>query len=390
MAINIFCLECKTSNALTAKTCSKCGAVFTRDKKYRVCVSVKGQRITRLCDNLTIARETETAIKTDMLRDEFDITHHKAKKVVTLGDVWAKFLPWAKENKKTWKCDEYNYKTHLEPCFGNKALDAVTSLDVERLKLELKRGTNKQGRPFTQATIKHQLVLLNRLYNLAKRWGLYTGENPMDRVEMPRLDNQVTEFLDDDQLARLMATLDAWHCQDTVNFIKFALLTGLRRGELFKLTWDDIDFQRGLLTLRQPKGGKSEIIPISNEAMNVLRRQDASAMYIFPGKGGEQRTDFKGPWQRIRKAAGLPDNFRFHGLRHHFASTLISNGVDLAVVRGLLTHKDARTSLRYAHLQPDAMKQAALQSGKLLQPKGKQAKKVASIGKGKASEQRGH
>ncbi|MGD9504779.1 MAG: tyrosine-type recombinase/integrase [Syntrophobacteraceae bacterium] len=259
----------------------------------------------------------------------------------------------------------------------------MTSLDVERLKLELKRGTNKQGRPFTQATIKHQLVLLNRLYNLAKRWGLYTGENPMDRVEMPRLDNQVTEFLDDDQLARLMATLDAWHCQDTVNFIKFAMLTGLRRGELFKLTWDDIDFQRGLLTLRQPKGGKSEIIPISNEAMNVLRRQDASSMYIFFGKDGEQRTDFKGPWQRIRKAAGLPDNFRFHGLRHHFASTLISNGVDLAVVRGLLTHKDARTSLRYAHLQPDAMKQAALQSGKLLQPKGKQAKKVASIGKGK-------
>jgi site-specific recombinase XerD len=91
--------------------------------------------------------------------------------------------------------------------------------------------------------------------------------------------------------------------------------------------------------------------------------------YVFPGKNRGQRTDFKGPWQRIRKAAGLPGNFRFHGLRHHFASTLVSSGVDLSVVQALLTHKDARTTQRYAHLQPGAMWEAALKSGKLLTPK---------------------
>jgi len=81
------------------------------------------------------------------------------------------------------------------------------------------------------------------------------------------------------------------------------------------------------------------------------------------------RYDFKGPWQRIRKAAGLPADFRFHVLRHHFASMLVSSGIDLTVVRELLTHKDMSTTHRYAHLQPDAVGEAALKSGELLTPK---------------------
>ncbi|MBW1953774.1 MAG: tyrosine-type recombinase/integrase, partial [Deltaproteobacteria bacterium] len=63
------------------------------------------------------------------------------------------------------------------------------------------------------------------------------------------------------------------------------------------------------------------------------------------------------------------ENFRFHGLRHHFASVLVSNGVDLTVVQGLLTHKDARTTQRYAHLAPGALKEAAIRSGELLTTK---------------------
>ena len=74
---------------------------------------------------------------------------------------------------------------------------------------------------------------------------------------------------------------------------------------------------------------------------------------------------------KIRKAAGLPENFRFHGIRHHFASSLISNGVDLAVVGTLLTHKQAQTTMRYAHLQPGALKSAATKAGELMQPKRK-------------------
>jgi site-specific recombinase XerD len=67
----------------------------------------------------------------------------------------------------------------------------------------------------------------------------------------------------------------------------------------------------------------------------------------------------------------LPDGFRLHGLRHNFASTLVSNGVDLLVVQKLLTHKDAKTTARYAHLAPGTIRDAALKSGDLLTPKPK-------------------
>jgi len=368
MAIHIYCTGCYTSNGLEAKACSSCGQPFGRDKKYRVCVSIKGKRVTRVVDNLTIARETEAAIKGDMVRGEYEI-NRGIKEAPTLGELWAKYLPWAKEHKKTWKCDLYNYQTHLEPRFGKKALDAISSLDVERLKLEMKKGVSKQGRAFSQATIKHQVVLLNRLYNLARRWGIYNGENPVDRVEKPRLDNLRTEFLSDEEADRLLKTLAEWPCRESAAFVKFTLYTGLRRSELFKLTWNDVDFNRGMITLREPKGGKTMTLPISTQALEVLKGLEPASPYVFPGKNGEQRTDFKGPWRRIRKAAGLPENFRFHGLRHHFASTLVSSGIDLGVIQALLCHKDSRTTQRYSHLQPGALREAALKSGDLLTPK---------------------
>jgi len=378
VAIQIFCSGCYTSNGLEAKSCSNCGASFGRDKKYRVCVSIKGKRVTRVVDNLTIARETEAAIKGDMVRGEYEI-NRGIKEAPTLDELWAKYLPWAKEHKKTWDDDLLNYRKHLEPRFGRKRLDAISSLDVERMKLELRRGTSKQGKPYSMATIKHQMVLLNRLYNLAKRWGLYKGDNPLDRVEVPRLDNLRTEFLSDEEADRLMKTLDSWPCLESAAFVKFTLFTGLRRSELFKLTWDDVDFNRGMITIRSPKGGKTQTLPVSPQALEVLRSLDVQSPYVFPGKNGRQRTDFKGPWLRIRRAAGLPGNFRFHGLRHHFASTLVSNGVDLSIVQALLTHKDARTTQRYSHLKPGAMREAALKSGELLTPQVKTEKQTKAL-----------
>lgn len=370
MAIQIFCSKCKSTYALDAKSCSKCGTAFARDKKYRVCVSIKGRRVTRVVDNLTIARETESAIKGDMVRGEYEI-NRGVKAIPTLGGLWAKYLPWAKEHKKSWVDDLRYYRRHLEPRFGKKSLDAISPIDIERMKTELRKGTSKRGTPFAAATIKHQLVILRRIYNLARKWGLYDGKNPIDSVSMPKLDNQKTEFLTDEESRRLLDTLENWPVKDTVAFVKFAMFTGMRRGELFKLQWDDVDFERGIITLRDPKNGKTQNVPVSMAALDVLKPLEVTSPFIFPGKDGNQRVDFSGPWRRIREAAGLPDGFRLHGLRHNFASTLVSNGVDLLVVQKLLTHKDAKTTQRYAHLAPGAIRDAALKSGDLLTPKPK-------------------
>jgi len=114
MAIHLYCQKCFTSNGIDAKECSKCKSPFARDnRKFRVSVSVKGRRATRVVDNLTIAREVESAIKADLVREEFDITHHRQKKKpITLNDLWDKYLPWAKGNKRTWRNDLYLYDAH--------------------------------------------------------------------------------------------------------------------------------------------------------------------------------------------------------------------------------------------------------------------------------------
>ena len=206
MAIQIFCSKCKSTYGLDAKSCSNCGATFGRDKKYRVCVSIKGKRVTRVVDNLTIGRETEAAIKGDMVRGEYEINRN-VKQVPTVGEVWKTYLKWAQipGNKKTWITDKFNYETHLEPRFTKKDLDKISAMDVNRLKLDMTKGKtkdgkpylSKRGKPFSAATIKHQLVLLHRLYRFAQGPDFkYKEETPFDhgQVKMPRLDNERTTY----------------------------------------------------------------------------------------------------------------------------------------------------------------------------------------------------
>ncbi len=69
--------------------------------------------------------------------------------------MWEKYLPWAKENKKTWRDDDYHYRKHIEPRFGEKALESISAFDLEKMKSELKKATSQNGRPFAPASIKH-------------------------------------------------------------------------------------------------------------------------------------------------------------------------------------------------------------------------------------------
>ena len=150
MSIQVFCPKCKTSSALDTKRCPKCQQPFGRERKFRVQVSVKGHRQTRVVESLTIAKELESSIKADMVRGEFDITHHQAKKkVLTLGELWEQYLAWAKDNKapRSWITDKHYYQKHLEPRFGSKTLDSITSFDMEKMKSELKKGANPRGHP---------------------------------------------------------------------------------------------------------------------------------------------------------------------------------------------------------------------------------------------------
>lgn len=145
------------------------------------------------------------------------------------------------------------------------------------------------------------------------------------------------------------------------------MVTGLRRGELLKLEWRDIDFEKGFVHLRDPKGGKDAQVPLNEQARTILSDLPKKSVFVFPGPRGGKRVEVVRAARKICDAAGLPKDFRpFHGLRHAYASRLVSNGLPLIAVQALLTHKSSRMTERYAHLADAALKSAATLAGGLM------------------------
>jgi integrase len=139
--------------------------------------------------------------------------------------------------------------------------------------------------------------------------------------------------------------------------VLFSINTGLRRGEILHLTWEQVNFNERLLTLHgyNTKSGKTRHLPLNSEAFDVLscwKKQSETTKLVFPSKTGGVINDLRKSWKRILVEAGI-ENFRWHDLRHHFASRLVMNGIDLNTVRELLGHADIKMTLRYAHLAPE-------------------------------------
>jgi integrase len=139
--------------------------------------------------------------------------------------------------------------------------------------------------------------------------------------------------------------------------VLLAMNTGLRRGELFHLQWTDVDLSRNYLTVRggATKSGDTRHVPLHEETAQALQRWHRTARgstYVFPGKDGGRLTSIRSAWCRLLREANISD-FRWHDLRHHFASQLVMASVDLNTVRELLGHSDIAMTLRYAHLSPD-------------------------------------
>jgi integrase len=140
--------------------------------------------------------------------------------------------------------------------------------------------------------------------------------------------------------------------------VLLALNTGLRRSELFHLRWEDIDFEAKWLTVSgaSAKNGQTRRIPLNAEALSTLetwrKLVKEGEPRVFPGVGGGSLKRVDRAWRRLKKGAEL-ENFRFHDLRHHFASRLVQSGIPLNTVRELLGHADTTMVLRYAHLSPD-------------------------------------
>jgi integrase len=300
-----------------------------------------------------------------------------AAEIWTVDRLWQEYIG-PKPKSTGFMTDRCRYQKFLQSPFGGKEPKAIAQIDTHRLRITL-------AKTLAPKTVKNVLELLERVINFGVKKGLCAGLG--FKIEMPRVNNLKTEDLTPEQISNLLTAIDEDHDIQAANLMKLALFTGMRRGELLKLQWDDIDFEKGFIHIRHdPKGGKDQTIPLNQATREVLEHHPKSdSPFVFPGRGGKQRTGINVPVNRIKSRAGLPPDFRpLHGLRHTYASMLASSGqVDLYTLQKLLTHKSATMTQRYAHLRDDTLRRASDLAGDLLGQvvNGQQSRKIANLEK---------
>jgi integrase len=270
----------------------------------------------------------------------------------TVDRLWEAYKHTRKEGKSL-ATDTGRYEKYLKPAFGNKAPQEIDRLSVDRLRTGLLKKRSAQ-------TTKHVLNLLTWIINYGVKNGLSEGIS--FHIKKPTVNNLKTEDLTSEQLQNLLEAIEADENKHVAAMMKLALYAGMRRGEIFKLRWSDVDFDRKFITLKDPKGGPDQKVPLNHAALELLQSvEKTESPYVFPGLNGKQRVTAQQAARRIRNRAGLPKDFRpFHGLRHVFASTLASSGkVDMYQLQKLLTHKSPIMTQRYAHLRDEALQKAS-------------------------------
>lgn len=285
----------------------------------------------------------------------------------TFGQLYDNFMIWAKSNKKTWKCDENLYNNHVKEYLEKISVNSITPQDITNILLKMKAKGKPNGSNYAPQSIKHILLLIKRIFNYNIKNELIKY-NPAENVKIEKFDNTRISYLYDDEITRMFEYLDSskeW--PNDIALIKFAFYTGLRKSELFNLTWENVDIDNKRIFLYDTKGGKNQSIIITDNAVQVLldiKDKCSDSTLVFPSKLGGKRNDVKKLWSRIKKAANIRPDIRFHDIRHTFG-TLATATIPVKVVQKMMTHKDIKTTLRYAHIQKKEMIDAANNLGQL-------------------------
>jgi excisionase family DNA binding protein len=261
---------------------------------------------------------------------------------------------YSKPKKKSWKKADRVYIRNLKEFFGDIKLAKITPLSIEEYKIKrLKVGVKKKGakkKKLENSSLNRELSCLRKIFNKAIDWG-YAVENPMKKVDfLPEDESYRKRILSEDEEVRLLESAESY----LKPLLLVALYTGMRKGEIFNLKWQDVDFEKREITVTKSKSGKQRRIPINTVLFNLLyahKVQNGKSEYVFTNpKTGKPYSDIKKSFSSALEEAGIED-FHFHDLRHTFASRLVRNGVDLNTVKELMGHYSITTTQRYLHSQ---------------------------------------
>lgn len=195
------------------------------------------------------------------------------------------------------------------------------------------------------STVRRELAILQHCFEVArKEWGLMVPNNPVRQITLPSPGKSRQRRLTTEDLKTFWQAVDRARACWVKPLVILAIETGMRRGELLSIRWNDIDLNARLINLTRTKNGYERTVPLSPVALRILGSLPHQADHVFPLKPFAVRQG----WDRLVKRAGVRD-LRFHDLRHEAVSRLFEKGLTVPEVAMVSGHRDPRMLFRYTH-----------------------------------------
>jgi len=284
---------------------------------------------------------------------------------ITVGEFWKNSYRPAQGHKARGSlvAESALWNKWLQPRIGGIPLVELTPALIDTVKRDMMKAGKASG------SIRYAMNVISQIWRLADRDGLITGKSPVKKVTLPKLDNRRERYLSIEEAERLLAVLSE-RAPLMRDMAILGLDCGLRFGEIAGLTWQDCDFSRGMLQIRDPKVKVNRVAYMTPRVRQVLEARsgdgngNGSGEYIFTDGNGntvESATRaFKIVVNELFNQGVTDRRYRvcFHTLRHTFASRLVEGSTDLYSVSKLMGHSSIKMTERYSHLSPEKFKGA--------------------------------
>jgi len=252
--------------------------------------------------------------------------------------VYARYLPFAQENKRNWKAEKSNLDRHILPHLGSYRLNDITT-DTLKMWTDALELTG-----LSYSSCFRMFWLAKYVLNCAVRWGALATDAAFKAANLPAQPGRMPSLLKSQEVVRLIDILVTYRHRSAANAIHLMLLTGATKSEILFARWEDVDFTRGILCTCKTFTGRPHFIPLNNEALKLIqklpRRDDVP--WLFYTRNGNRLTSVTREWYQIRERLGRTE-LRLQDLRHSFANFLVSIGINQRDLRGILGHYKPET-----------------------------------------------
>jgi len=302
-----------------------------------------GRRVRKAVGSRRDAENALAAVKADILRGEY---RFKKDRKIRFEDFSKEYLEYAKINKRSWRRDE-SCLIRLLPFFKDMLLSKITPLHIE----EYKKMRLDKVKP---STINRELTCLKHLFTVAERFRKFDEKNPVKEVKFFQERQYIMRILDKKEIERLIDASSGY----LRSMVILTLNTGMRKGEILNLRWNDIDFIEDYIYIKQSKSNVTRKIPMNSVVRATLKGIKRENDFVFYSpKTGTRFTDFFRSFKSACRKAGIND-LRFHDLRHTAATLMVMGRIDLVTVSQILGHATIQMTMKYAHPTPENKRRA--------------------------------